>query len=1364
MHSYSRALPLLLVCAILLPNPAYAAPLAQNPPDTLPGDPPLAANEHADLADFAALTDLAQAPFAVPVEPQPAPVLLAPADGAVVTGLSHPPLGLPTLIWQPAAVPAMYHLQIANNAGLSGAVEVDTYSDRYTTGVSTADVKLGWVGGDYYWRVQTIVKVGGKSIAGPYSEIWHFTRDWDAAETVVPQLLTPAADATLHAFGGEGFTWTPVPGAAHYIFQISATMEFSTLVYEARTTRTAHAPRDRLPSNRYYWRIIPVDNRNTSGFPSLARAFVFDWNAPPLMLAPPDDLQTPYTPRFSWTAIEGAKYYVLQISTSKTFDEVATKQYATFSSDFTPLQALANDQEYFWRVRAVTDVRASVGAQLLEAGTPWSLQDVASNEPRSFKIKWNFAPLLLTPPDLARGSYPIFSWQPVPGAQSYQIEIDEGSSLIPPLVGDNKIYNVPAWAQPKYQNGLLNQYYSWRVRAIDAQGNTTPDSTMRTFAAEFDTAPTYVYPPYSYVRDAANMPVSKEVAIAWPVFVWDTAHIREAFPINDIGLTLPPHHYRLTVDDNDNFASPNVVIETAGLGAALTSAATLAPLSPGARYFWKVQAFADAASTQVIGYPQVWEFVYNPALPELPFVAAPTLIYPADRFDAVGDPPVLGWLPMTGAARYRVQVAADAAFTQIVDDNIVTGVNYVPWQGRLARMPVGAWWWRMQPLDAANNPIAGPSEIRRFHLSFDAPTLNPLEYAPITCTGPDLIPPCAHYTLASSVLATTANYKPIQSLVATGATTASNLGLGELHMFGDRFYTGNQNWVIAFKAAPTVNATVTYSLYLDIDHLENSGGTLNPVTSAPIPLPSIFRPEYIVSATRADNAIDETDVMIHEWNAPEARWNAPKLLSDIFGDAFFDATPGIDAVQLVIPYTAIGAGRTDFSGSFALVLASSAAGTPVGDTVPPQGPTFGRPAFVSDMLSPLYPFDTPFSNPRVYQDMQMLRWRTPYFDSTDGYLVEIARDAGFTDIVDSWESIEGGTSFFFQLLPAAMQTTNAYGDNESYYWHVRIRHERFSAFNTDFFDYGPWSSPMRFKLDSRLPGSPHLSTGENAFMTPTFLWDRVEGAGGYALQIDNDANFASPLFSVQTDATSYTPNESFSVSMIPGAQYFWRVAIRRSDSVLGKWTTPMAFVRTSVAPALLAPDNGAQLLGQPTLVWTPILTPTTTARLATARYRLQVDNDNNFGSPWINETLQATMYTPPLGKNLDDGTWFWRVALVDAAGNTGPYSQPRQFTRRYELPVLVAPQTGAHTAYAPTMTWRPIDGAAYYKVTYATNESFTGGTSIYTDNASYTPTAALKGGIYYWRVQMYDDDGRAGPVLQSQFLFGWTVHLPLVKR
>jgi hypothetical protein len=428
-------------------------------------------------------------------------------------------------------------------------------------------------------------------------------------------------------------------------------------------------------------------------------------------------------------------------------------------------------------------------------------------------------------------------------------------------------------------------------------------------------------------------------------------------------------------------------------------------------------------------------------------------------------------------------------------------------------------------------------------------------------------------------------------------------------------------------------------------------------------------------------------------------------------------------------------------------------------------------AWVSDMLTPLFPFDTPFSNPVVYDELPALRWRMPYFDSIDGYQVEVARDASFTQRVELWETYEVQTSPFFELAPTAFRSLNAYGDNESYYWRVRIRHERFNPTKLDFFDYGPWSPPMRFKLTSLFPKNLALNTGIAAFMTPTFTWDRVEGASGYTIQIDDDANFGSPLVNQAVDGTSFTPAEGSSSlnSLKPGTQYHWRVAVRRSATVIGQWSDTFVFTKSSLAPAPLGPLLNEIIDTQPTFQWVAVLTPTVEPRIAAPLYRLQVDDDPNFGTPKINVLVEASSYTPrlvtTLGEDtLGDGTWHWRVAIVDGSGNPGPFSVTQTFGLQHQLPQTVLPAQGAQMSRVPTFTWTPVDGAAYYEVTFANNEFFNSATKATTENASYTPIKVLSQGTYHWRVQMFDADKNPGPIVEGQFKLGKFLYLPSVTR
>ena len=284
------------------------------------------------------------------------------------------------------------------------------------------------------------------------------------------------------------------------------------------------------------------------------------------------------------------------------------------------------------------------------------------------------------------------------------------------------------------------------------------------------------------------------------------------------------------------------------------------------------------------------------------------------------------------------------------------------------------------------------------------------------------------------------------------------------------------------------------------------------------------------------------------------------------------------------------------------------------DSVPEQNGIIDNPAFVSDMLSPLYPFDTPLFNPFVFQDVPPMRWRMPYFDSVDGYQVELARDSRFTDVVQTWETYENGTWTYFALMPTAYQPKDALEDNESYYWRVRIRHERYTG-DYQLYDYGPWSPAMRFSLDSHIPSNLTLSTDTLAQQTPTFSWDRIENASGYTIQIDNDNNFSSPILDIKTAATSFTPDEGWSFYALPNGTYYWRVAMRRSATVRGRWVNGTPFEKRLPTPVPVGPINDEVVNRQPTLKWDSVLLPAGTPRMAAPRYRVILDDDPNLSSP-----------------------------------------------------------------------------------------------------------------------------------------------------
>ena len=1251
------------------------------------------------------------------VAPSP-PQLVSPAEGALTTGNTDPPVGVPTLRWKASSGATRYHVQISSSAGFaSPADESNTTALAYTPRVALAD-------GTYYWRV----RAGTMLEWGSYSQSRSFVKDWGASGTLQPTLLAPDAGAVRNAFVSDDFSWTAVAGAARYLFEIDDNPFFASVDYSASALANTHTPTSKLGNNTYYWRVTPVDRQGHYGTTSEVRSFTFSWSESPTLLSPVHNAVLTFVPNLEWTAVASAKQYNVEISTAPDFSS-GLLSYNTRNTRYAPPEGLANDQEYYWRIYAVDAVGNS---------GPHS-------EVRRFQMRWHLAPQLLWPMDNWTGvPHPVFAWRPVPAAEKYEIWIDESPQFATPT--KKEIYTPWYTQSGNWDIGPIAYY--WKVRGLDARGNTTPWSVTRTFSFGFPPytyAPNPIFPTPYYLPQPDLTPVYTDPTVGFPLFLWDTVHDYS------VGADLPfpsADYYRLEVDDNPSFTSLNFVIETSGLGAAPTVAHPFNDLTTGL-YYWRVKAFLDGVQ---LGPPSVQLTRIDPRRPGRPFKSDITLVYPADGHEVVVDPPILGWYPITGTTKYRVQIATDSNFTELVDEAQPTSFHYMPFQGRQQRPASSTYYWRVR----SEQPQNGWSEVRHFNLSQRLLTSNPWDY--------DLPTPISDDSA---------------NLVASGPNEGMGVyELTRLYVAQDRNQWLGLFWVVDLVGLSDVAGSVRYALYLDADHVVDSGATSDPLGNSIVVAP-IHQPEAVIYIDRtADNLI--ISAQIWKWDASLGIWGPALSLPDLGGSAAVFPEKGV--VEVYFPHNAVpGIGADDWSGSLALqafTIATSGGGG-IRDTMPDETVPLTHFAFTSDLLNPIYPFDTPLESPMTYNSLPPIRWLMPYWDSVDGYQVEVARDSAFTDIVRTWESYENSLnpSPYYAPLPTTFVPTVAFEDNETYYWRVRVRHEFYwitPVQKRDRFDYGPWSKPFRFRLESYVPTNLTTSAPSPLPWAPTFQWDRVENAGAYHLQVDDDANFSSPIL-IDRDvvATSYTPGEVWPYEKIlSDGNYFWRLRIRRGkktllNSVYGPWTPTLSFSRLSPYPQPLSPINDVVVDGLPTFRWQAVLTPTVEPRLATPLYKVLVDDDPNFGSP-LSLVTDATTYTPIYRQlspqKFPDGTWYWKVAILDTTNNTGPFSPTQRFYKEYQAPDLVSPSLGAKVAEVPTFVWQPVAGAAYYRLEYASDASFSFPTAVTTDNTSYTPVTAISYDNVFWRVQMFDLDRVAGPFEVGRLSIGFKVFLPMARH
>ena len=274
------------------------------------------------------------------------PVLLGPAAGVSVQTL-------PAFSWSPVPGAESYEFQVAADQGFNSPV-LGRGEGSFATRNTRATLKKTLPNGRYWWRVRATNKDGAASPwAGPRSLV----KSWR---------LVPATQAPVSGFpftfpvNPISVGWTPVPYAASYMFSLASDPALANIVQNSgqpvETWGTNYVPSfTLLPSGTYYWNVVPVDSEGNLGAASPVSSFSYSW---PSVTSPAvTDLVAAtefFDPQFSWTAVQGATKYEVEVNSSSDFapgSKVCCTQLTT-STSLAPT-VVFRDNTYYWRVRAV---------------------------------------------------------------------------------------------------------------------------------------------------------------------------------------------------------------------------------------------------------------------------------------------------------------------------------------------------------------------------------------------------------------------------------------------------------------------------------------------------------------------------------------------------------------------------------------------------------------------------------------------------------------------------------------------------------------------------------------------------------------------------------------------------------------------------------------------------------------------------------------------------------------------------------------------------------------------------------------------------------------------------------------------------
>ena len=623
--------------------------------------------------------------------------------------------------------------------------------------------------------------------------------------TVTPALSAgPDAPNLLGPNDGDSvaflpiFSWDPVAGADKYNFVLAADAAFNSPVYQLNGTKNTRATPDKtVPNGTYYWRVQAVDvDGNTSPW-SDARQIEKLWADSPV-LTEPDEAATidfPDQPLvLRWQPVAGAAKYHVYVATDSDLASLVTddgKPWETQATNAAPAILLSSNT-YYWAVTPV-DAQGNEGER---------------SEVRSFIWEW---PSTTTPtvedvvPD-TEFYVPRFSWDPIPGAAKYEVEIN---SVFDFPTGDSKVccdssdWPITTTFTPK--ETLPNNTYYWRVRAINAHGE----------AGDWNEGP-------SFVKTFANYPLLDELGIK-------NLHMRDASdPGTDIDSGTPGYQTNLPIIAWDPVPGASKYQVNVGLYDADTDHCDFGPegsgrwLSNTASTYWtplgkspSSKPFPSGPSTSSDGRELVAGKSYcvqvraiggrvnlptpvegdftqlddgtgaaftfsgyaagGPCSPSCgaEYIGADDYLLPQRLEDspvAQTAQPLFVWNPVAGKQSYWVIVAKDPSFTTIVDYAFTRVPAYAVRTGTTPRTypdETTAYYWVVLPSTDAHGSPAGNIPAQGNYADFEKQTVAP------TLLGPDndetfALPPTFSWT-------TVPGAKKFHLQVATEPTFANSV-------------------------------------------------------------------------------------------------------------------------------------------------------------------------------------------------------------------------------------------------------------------------------------------------------------------------------------------------------------------------------------------------------------------------------------------------------------------------------------------------------------------------------------------------------------------------------------------------------------
>jgi hypothetical protein len=1051
-----------------------------------------------------------------------------------------------------------------------------------------------------------------------------------------PAFAAPAAPSGLSPNGdsiseSSVLRWTPVTGATGYDVEISVSETFDTTVYKVTTTNFRATPTAALKTGEVWWRVRSIDSTGVSewsvaSFNNSAKAGPAPVSPlPGVTLSQPTD-----PPLLTWKPLPAATGYQVEIDGGETNDWIGTTTYDTQTTSLVVPDPQENGN-YWWRVRAI------LGAGV---NTHWS-------EERDYKI----GPL---PVVKDMSVYPfddpnttvddvVFDWAPVPGAISYDLQVDDDDSFSAPI--DTVVVKGTRYSNPVTYD---NDQYWWRVRArnifgkaeewvLGADQPAESGVRVRQFRRAWPDAPTQIHP--------------EDLAVAGDDFYYEWAPVSHA------------SRYRLEMGKDPNFSpgSYSSCFTTETTYTAGYSNDACMPV-PGRTYYWRVQALDGPRRPEVNGiYSAIHEFRYDPGM------VRQTSPINGETVDI----PTLRWDAAQGAVEYDVKLTWSTG-----SKSITTASTSWTYTGTSRLDPAkGPFEWTVAAVDQDGDSSQVPIVGERFSLSGN---VKPTVAAPLTplSPGPDDSPSARFPTLSWEPLTGAAYYKVY---VATAGSNSFN-------PLADKFpySAGNDiaktylnarsyDWfVVAYSSSGATLGAQGSTASFVVGGLDAVSGQKIALNGSGLDTPDSSCDVAFTSpsdtASRCEN-MRGTPVL--DWDpVPDAGYYMVYVSRD---REFTNMVYGSKGSPSSIPTTQntrwnpLAALPDSQAGQayFWFVRPCKAVGACAADpTLATHG--FDKRSNRVELLLPAADLPDPERDDQAnditftWRDYLATNQDAAFKDSTTGeqssqaargYHLQVGTSPAFSTVIDDVTVDQRTYTAFNKTYPE--------GD---LYWRIQPVDGAGNLLT--------WTDARKFVKTS--PAVTLVSPVHKAVAASTqpLRWRPLDFAASYDVEVfsnsDTTGSSLNRVISVNSKQVAYTSPKALPVSSAP---YAWHVRRVDVDGRKGAWSAWRFFTVSGGLPQLLSPASDASVKGREGLfTWTPV----------TGATSYKFERRATSASSVTETVTTSNLAWAPL-KTIADGSWQWRVTALDVNRLPIGSTEWRTFTTTTVQPDITKPTVTGKT-------------------------------------------------------------------------------------